>query len=254
MGDDQEWLKSLNPYTEMKTADAISLIKQYNIDYSVCFYDEGLCYSWDECIAVNDYFQVKNPYLTSAFSKFSRSSGEDTYSSKLGALFYTPSFSSLYDEKHAESKNVLIWLTTHYDKEDFVITSPIRSSWQGWEFFMYLQGLGYMGYNNIFVFLNVCYSKAFSQHMWGEFVDMKAGMTLVSATRHFFMHKHIIPIDDNNNAVQQALTANAPYSLMETSQRARRSVASALSHSPPIAVQLSDEFIEYVYIPKPGGS
>jgi hypothetical protein len=191
-------------------------------------------------------FKVQSAHLSSEFSKLLDARGQNH-------IFYAPPFLPLYQEVNPKEKNVLIWLATHFQNDEFMILSPVCSTWSGSHFFCYLQALGYLEYKNIFVVFNVCYSKRFSNSFWGDFVDMKAGMTLVRASRHFFMHKHMIPIYDDHNAAQRIVACDQSQVVLEASQRARRSVSTFIRSGHAMPDNMSDEIFEYVYIPNPDG-
>jgi hypothetical protein len=174
----------LNPYYECTIIEALSFIKQRQIDVSICFYDPGLADSKQECEMVNRYFGVPETYIIGEFRK--------------SILLSSP----VFDEDACRGKNVLVWLSTHFDGGEFIIQEPTRTRWNSWDFFSYISRLGLSGYKDVLIFFNVCYSKAYSNLMWASFVDMQGGMTVSAAAKHFFVHKYLIPIKDSGNAAQ----------------------------------------------------
>jgi hypothetical protein len=225
LGDDRR--SELNPYHECTIAEVLPVISQRQIDVSLCFYDPGLAESKRECETVNRYFHVAESHLIAEFRK--------------SVLLSCP----IFEEDKCRGKTILVWLSTHFDGDDFVIQEPLKTRWNPWDFFGYIALLGLCGYKDIFVFFNLCYSKVYSDQMWASFVDMQGGMTISAATKHFFVHKYLIPIADSSNAAQLAIEREIER--FERAECGRNAVRAGLAKE-DFKDDGRDVFINYVKI------
>jgi hypothetical protein len=226
----RQFLETLNPYVQLDVRKALDLIRARPIDLCLCFIDPDLSGAKRELDLVRNFFSIAKPIEINKFWNI-----EPT-----GRIF---------QQGEHRGQNILLWFATHCNGEELHIGTPPSSSWQIWDLLFLLNQIKHGGFEEIFIFFNVCFSQGLSSILRDSFIDMQSGMTLGSSKVHFFLHRHLMAVSDSNNAAQSVMSENPPES--DDSRVSRDRARNALEFTE--LMMGFDRDISYVYI-APGTS